>query len=153
MLRWLTAGESHGPELVAILEGLPAGVPITTSNVQESLARRRLGYGRGARLIDFMAEDGVVGQYAGSQAREVLLTMDQWAQRNGLSDLVPDSAPRRLKIQPHASANAAVAITARHRDAPELAQDNEFEDSQHASAHSPEHCSDVSFANSHDDQR
>lgn len=50
MLRWLTAGESHGPELVAILEGLPAGVPITTSNVQESLARRRLGYGRGARM-------------------------------------------------------------------------------------------------------
>jgi len=50
MLRWLTAGESHGPELVAILEGLPAGIPITTLNVQESLARRRLGYGRGARM-------------------------------------------------------------------------------------------------------
>lgn len=50
MLRWLTAGESHGPELVAILEGLPAGIPITTSSIQESLARRRLGYGRGARM-------------------------------------------------------------------------------------------------------
>ena len=50
MLRWLTAGESHGPELVAILEGLPAGIPITTLNIQESLARRRLGYGRGARM-------------------------------------------------------------------------------------------------------
>ena len=50
MLRWLTAGESHGPELVAILEGLPAGVPLTTQNVQDALARRRLGYGRGARM-------------------------------------------------------------------------------------------------------
>jgi chorismate synthase len=50
MLRWLTAGESHGPELVAILEGLPAGVPVTTEDVQNSLARRRLGFGRGARM-------------------------------------------------------------------------------------------------------
>jgi chorismate synthase len=50
VLRWLTAGESHGPALVAILEGLPAGVEITTSDVQAALARRRLGYGRGARM-------------------------------------------------------------------------------------------------------
>lgn len=50
MLRWITAGESHGPELVAVVEGLPAGVPITTEKVQEALARRRLGYGRGARM-------------------------------------------------------------------------------------------------------
>ncbi len=50
MLRWLTAGESHGPLLVAILEGLPAHVRITTSDLQDALARRRLGYGRGARM-------------------------------------------------------------------------------------------------------
>ena len=50
MLRWLTAGESHGPELVAILEGMPAGVSVTTSDIQGALARRRLGYGRGARM-------------------------------------------------------------------------------------------------------
>ncbi len=49
MLRWLTAGESHGPALVAILEGLPAGVSVTTDDVAGQLARRRLGYGRGAR--------------------------------------------------------------------------------------------------------
>ena len=49
-MRWLTAGESHGPELVAILEGLPAGVPVTTEDVQNALARRRLGFGRGARM-------------------------------------------------------------------------------------------------------
>lgn len=49
MLRWLTAGESHGPGLVAILEGLPAGVSITTGQIDVALARRRLGAGRGAR--------------------------------------------------------------------------------------------------------
>jgi chorismate synthase len=50
MLRWLTAGESHGPELVAILEGLPAGVPVSLDAVRADLARRKLGYGRGARM-------------------------------------------------------------------------------------------------------
>jgi chorismate synthase len=49
MLRWLTAGESHGPELVAILEGMPAGVPISPEYIQADLQRRKLGYGRGAR--------------------------------------------------------------------------------------------------------
>ena len=49
MLRWLTAGESHGPELVAILEGMPAGVPISPDQIQADLYRRTLGYGRGAR--------------------------------------------------------------------------------------------------------
>ena len=50
MLRWLTAGESHGPQLTAVLEGLPAGVQLQTSDIQAALARRRLGYGRGARM-------------------------------------------------------------------------------------------------------
>src|SRR5690349_21606946 len=50
MLRWLTAGESHGPGLVAVLEGLPAHVRVTSQDVVDALARRRLGYGRGARM-------------------------------------------------------------------------------------------------------
>ncbi len=50
MLRWLTAGESHGPALLATLEGLPAGVGITTDDIAVALARRRLGHGRGARM-------------------------------------------------------------------------------------------------------
>ena len=49
MLRWLTAGESHGPALVGVIEGVPAGVPVTTESISDALARRRLGYGRGAR--------------------------------------------------------------------------------------------------------
>jgi chorismate synthase len=50
VLRWLTAGESHGPALVAVLEGVPAGVEVTTADIGRQLARRRLGYGRGARM-------------------------------------------------------------------------------------------------------
>ncbi|MFT8637671.1 MAG: chorismate synthase [Pseudoclavibacter sp.] len=50
MLRWITAGESHGPELIAVLEGLPAGVPVLAADISRELARRRLGYGRGARM-------------------------------------------------------------------------------------------------------
>jgi chorismate synthase len=46
----MTAGESHGPALVAIMEGLPAGVEVTTADIGIDLARRRLGYGRGARM-------------------------------------------------------------------------------------------------------
>src|SRR6266508_4166210 len=50
MLRYLTAGESHGRALVAVLEGLPSGVPLTSADLARDLARRRLGYGRGKRM-------------------------------------------------------------------------------------------------------
>ena len=50
MLRFLTAGESHGKALVVIVEGLPAGLPLAAEHVQSELARRRLGYGRGPRM-------------------------------------------------------------------------------------------------------
>ncbi|MBW3615072.1 MAG: chorismate synthase, partial [Actinobacteria bacterium] len=50
MLRYLTAGESHGRALVVTVEGLPAGLPLTVEEIQGELARRRLGYGRGPRM-------------------------------------------------------------------------------------------------------
>ena len=50
MLRWLTAGESHGRALMAICEGVPAGVEVATADIAAALARRRAGYGRGARM-------------------------------------------------------------------------------------------------------
>ncbi|MCK9903492.1 chorismate synthase [Parafrankia colletiae] len=50
MVRWLTAGESHGPALVATVEGLPAGIAVTRAEIGAELARRRLGHGRGARM-------------------------------------------------------------------------------------------------------
>lgn len=61
VLRWLTAGESHGPALVALLEGVPAGVEVTTEEIAGELARRRLGYGRGARMAFEQDEIEVIG--------------------------------------------------------------------------------------------
>lgn len=61
VLRWLTAGESHGPALVALLEGVPAGIEITTAEIKRELARRRLGYGRGARMSFEQDEIEVIG--------------------------------------------------------------------------------------------
>ncbi len=61
MLRFLTAGESHGRGLVAIVEGLPAGLPITVDEISRELARRRLGYGRGPRMRFEQDEVTVLG--------------------------------------------------------------------------------------------
>jgi chorismate synthase len=61
MVRWLTAGESHGPALVTIAEGLPAGIEVTTSDIGDDLARRRLGAGRGARMKFERDEVRIIG--------------------------------------------------------------------------------------------
>ena len=50
MLRFFTAGESHGPCLTAIVEGIPAGVPVDVATINQDLARRQQGYGRGGRM-------------------------------------------------------------------------------------------------------
>jgi len=50
VIRFLTAGESHGPALIVIVEGLPAGMSISADEISHELARRRLGYGRGPRM-------------------------------------------------------------------------------------------------------
>jgi len=112
-----------------------------------SLLQRALGvgYGRGARLIDFMAEDGVVGQYAGSQAREVLITLEEWSARSGTAPLPPDPAPRKLKIQPHA-APAPTVIDEDDLDEDDLDADDEpFDDDT-------DHDSDDAFADADDEE-
>lgn len=63
MLRWLTAGESHGPALIATLDGLPAGVEVTSDDIDAALARRRLGHGRGARMAFEADELEMVGGF------------------------------------------------------------------------------------------
>ena len=77
MLRWLTAGESHGPSLTAILEGLPAHVRVTSDDIADSLARRRLGYGRGARMKFEQDEVTIVGgvRHGESQGGPVAITV------------------------------------------------------------------------------
>jgi chorismate synthase len=83
VLRFLTAGESHGPALVVIVEGLPAGLPILIEDVASELARRRLGYGRGPRMrfeadeIEFLG--GVRhGRTLGSPVA-ILIHNSEWA--------------------------------------------------------------------------
>ena len=61
MLRFLTAGESHGRALVVIVEGLPAGLLVTAEDIQRGLARRRLGFGRGPRMRFEADEVSLVG--------------------------------------------------------------------------------------------
>lgn len=61
MLRWITAGESHGPALVGVLEGMVAGVSVTTKELQAELARRKLGYGRSPRMAFEADELEVIG--------------------------------------------------------------------------------------------
>ena len=100
-----------------------------------SLLQRALGvgYGRGARLIDYMAEDGVVGQYNGSQAREVLITLEQWAERSGTKPMPADPAPRKLKIQPHAQPAVPTVlddVEDEDRDDAEADDDYEYEDDE-----------------------
>jgi chorismate synthase len=61
MLRYLTAGESHGRALVVIVEGMPAGLAVTAEDIQQGLARRRLGFGRGPRMRFEVDEISLVG--------------------------------------------------------------------------------------------
>src|SRR5881396_446294 len=70
MLRYLNAGESHGKSLLAVLEGVPAGLPLTPDLVNQDLARRQKGYGRGGR----MRHADLVGaiKYAHRDIRNVL---------------------------------------------------------------------------------
>ena len=82
-MRWLTAGESHGPELIGIIEGLPAGIPVSMDTIQSDLARRRLGYGRGARM-KFEAGPHRVQQVDWQQAtRDRLDLAEQWLTAGG----------------------------------------------------------------------
>ena len=85
-----------------------------------SLLQRALGigYGRAARLIDFMAEDGIVGQYNGSQAREVLLTLEQWGEMSGQRGKAPSAAPPAAAAPPRRSGRVltvAPRLPAPHR--------------------------------------
>jgi chorismate synthase len=61
MLRFLTAGESHGPGLVTIVEGLPRGLPVSAEQISDELARRRMGYGRGKRMAIERDEVEIMG--------------------------------------------------------------------------------------------
>ena len=101
-LRFTTAGESHGPALISILEGAPAGLPLVVSDVDSDLARRQQGYGRGRRMqierdaVEFLS--GVrAGQTIGSPIAMMIANRD-WKNWQDVMDPAPregDPDPRR----------------------------------------------------------
>ena len=105
MLRFTTAGESHGQALVSILEGMPAGVPLLEEHVNTQLARRQQGYGRGRRMqietdtIEFLS--GVrAGETLGSPISMLIRNRD-WKNWIEIMDPAPraeDPAPRKRVV-------------------------------------------------------
>jgi S-DNA-T family DNA segregation ATPase FtsK/SpoIIIE len=102
-------GETSGAQLKSRDEFYESAVDIVIREGRGSvsLLQRALGigYGRAARLIDFMAEDGIVGTYNGSQAREVLITLEQWAEMIGQQPAPESPKPKRNRILPTADAS------------------------------------------------
>lgn len=105
MLRFTTAGESHGPALVSVLEGMPAGVPLVTADVDRELHRRQQGYGRGRRM---QIEQDAIELLSGVRAGEtlgspiaMLVRNRDWKNWQEIMDPAPrdgDPAPRRRAV-------------------------------------------------------
>jgi S-DNA-T family DNA segregation ATPase FtsK/SpoIIIE len=102
----------------------------SVSLLQRSLG---IGYGRAARLIDFMAEDGIVGQYAGSQAREVTITVEQWEQMQA-GNAAAGAAAAIATAPPPAKRPALIAVNEPAEDdvEDELEADEECDDDYEA---------------------
>jgi chorismate synthase len=106
-LRYLTAGESHGRALTAILEGMPAGVPVTEDAINKELARRQKGYGRGARMAietdKVQVSSGIRwGETLGSPIAMSIFNKD-WAKWEKLLSVDPadrDESKRVVKPRP-----------------------------------------------------
>ena len=101
MLRWITAGESHGPELIAVLEGLPADVPISVAAIQADLERRKLGYGRGARMKFEQDELTISGgvRFGRSMGSPVALRIGnsewpRWVEVMSAEEVDPETLPK-----------------------------------------------------------
>ena len=97
MLRFLTAGESHGPQLTAILDGMAAGIPLSSADIDRDLAKRQVGYGAGPRMKIETDQARITGGVLGGQTTgaPIALTIDnldhaKWADR----DIAPMTIPR-----------------------------------------------------------
>lgn len=105
MLRFTTAGESHGPALVSILEGAPAGIPLLATDVDAELARRQQGYGRGKRMqiekdaVEFLS--GVRAGFTIGSPIAMLIRNRDWENWRDVMDPAPaegDSGARRRAV-------------------------------------------------------
>ncbi|MDC0749776.1 chorismate synthase [Polyangium mundeleinium] len=94
-LRWMTAGESHGPSLVAIVEGIPAGMPLLSQDVDHDLARRQRGYGRGGRMKIETDQAQLVGGVRGGETLggPIALRIDNRDHANWAGRMGPDPFP------------------------------------------------------------
>src|ERR1700733_9890775 len=111
MLRFTTAGESHGAALVSILEGMPAGVPLLAADIDRELARRQQGYGRGRRMqierdTAEILSGGRAGESLGSPIAMLIRNRD-WANWQEIMD----PAPRGTDPAPDGRAPRARAVT------------------------------------------
>lgn len=100
MLRFLTAGESHGPGLIAVVEGLPAGLDVDPAGIADELARRRMGFGRGRRMAIEKDELEVLGgirfgKTLGSPV-SVLIRNTEWPRWEEEMSPLPGSAKKRM---------------------------------------------------------
>lgn len=101
MLRYLTAGESHGPALVVVVEGLPAGLPITIDVIGDELARRRLGYGRGPRMrferdeVEFLG--GVRHGYTLGSPLSIIIHNTEWPKWQEEMSAAPGATDKPLR--------------------------------------------------------
>ena len=103
MLRFLTAGESHGKALVVVVEGLPAGLPVEAADIREELARRRLGYGRGPRMRFEADEITLVGgiRHGRTLGSPVAIEIANSEWPKWTEEMSPDpGAPAKVLTQP-----------------------------------------------------
>ncbi len=122
-LRYMTAGESHGPRLTAVLEGLPAGLRLSADALNSDLARRQGGYGRGGRM---QIEQDVVEITAGVRGGATLgsplalsLTnrdWENWRERMSVTDFLPGTIPEPVRLPRPGHADLAGMAKYGHRD-------------------------------------
>jgi S-DNA-T family DNA segregation ATPase FtsK/SpoIIIE len=131
-LQVAAAGSAEGPQLSNRDDLYEAAIDIVVREGRGSvsLLQRALGigYGRAARLIDFMAEDGIVGPYNGSQAREILLSFEEWQRMNGEASAAPESPkPRpsnKIMLDPQSPPDAIDAESRTPFDADETGEED-----------------------------
>ncbi len=128
MLRFLTAGESHGPALVAIVEGIPAGLPFSREVIDEQLRRRQGGYGRGGRMkIERDAVEVLSGvRHGHTLGSPITLRIENrdwanWRERMAVDPLAPDAPPVEpvTRVRP-GHADLAGALKYGHADVREV---------------------------------
>lgn len=121
MFRWLTAGESHGPQLTVIIEGLPAGLRVTAADLRADLRRRQGGHGRGGRQQIEVDEARIVGGVRGGETlgSPVALVITNRDHENWIPEMTPDPegfAPKPVTRLRPGHADLAGALKYHHSD-------------------------------------